>query len=84
MDGNIEQDSSTFAESIQKLITDADADRSLGELLELHEEDESSEGVQVLRAQLDGLTCRDLQQLLDCESFKPQLYTTFIKLINEM
>ena len=38
----------------------------------------------MLKSFLDGLTCRDLQQLLDYESFKPQVYTTFIKLLNEM
>lgn len=33
---------------------------------------------------LEGLTCRDLEKLLACESFSPKIYGSFIKLLSEM
>ena len=31
---------------------------------------------------LEGVTCRDLERLLDCESLKPALFSSYLKLLN--
>ena len=60
-----------------------DRDRPLGEQLLFGSQDnQTCEGL--TKQMLDGVTCQDLQQLLNCDSFNPLIFTSYIKLTNYM
>ena len=60
-----------------------DRERPLGEQLLFGSQDEQMCEV-LTRQMLEGVTCHDLQQLLNANSFNPLIFASFIKLTNSM
>lgn len=44
--------------------------------------DDDAQSAERVRTLLDGITCRDLEQLLSCESFKPQIFGQYLKMMH--
>ena len=49
-----------------------------------HGKSDDATSVNKIKMLLDGITCHDLELLLACESFKPQVFASYLKLMNEL
>ena len=87
-EGTAESELDEFVRSVKVLLQDtidkqADKDAELSQILKFGtQDDEASQ--QAIKQLFEGVTCKDLEQLLSCESFKPHMYTNYLKLMNHL
>ena len=80
---NEEKNLEAFVQGVKAKLQELDQQQDLSQLLAFGESDDSEASKRV-RSLLEGITCQDLQQLLDCESFKPQVFVSYLKLLSEV
>ena len=52
--------------------------------VESKKQPENQQSALQVRDLFESLTCQDLEQILECESFKPQVFTNYIKLMKQL